>query len=751
MQALALALLLAGAEDRVVPREPSPGTVTLPLIDYDRLVERAAHPARRVEAAPVAAVVARADARLRVVDGAVRGTIGLEGEVFREGSALVPLLGGGVLLEARAGLRALPLVAGSPAPQAVVPGPGPFALTLEWATDVVTEPGRASFVLPATGARSTRVVVEVPGENADVRVEPGIVARRTAAGGRTVVEAALDRSSATRFSWSARETAPAARREAVLLADVKTLVSLGEADVQIAALLDVTVVQGEPERFDLTIPDGFEVAGASGRTLESTASTRPGVLGLITAEPSRRRQQFLVTLERSGAAAGAVKVPLASVLNALRESGEVAVVGAGTLDVAAAEAAPLKRIDPSETGPALKALARGPVLAAFRYLRRAAEPLALDLKVQRFPDAAVLAALAPGAVATTLVTQEGRRLTEVALTVENQARPFLKVDLPAGATILSAEVAGQSVKPVSGADGLRVPLLRAGFRPEGPYLVSFVYLESGTSFVKKGEAEVGLPRLDLPVSVLRWELFLPERYRVKRIEGDALGAERWGRPVPADSELGAHDLTLVSDGVAGGAVAGLETRGGRLSALFALGAGHVAGMVADESGAPVPGATLTLERPGFAKSATTGGDGTFVLAGVGAGRYTLRAELSGFRTTRHNVTVDGGQPRLVAVTLKVAGVAEEITVTAEAPALALSSSQVTTFSAEDLVAGRKELAPGADAALQAPSSNVLNLQRRVAGVLPVRIDVPRAGTAYHLVRPLVVDEETRVRFRYRAR
>jgi hypothetical protein len=46
---------------------------------------------------------------------------------------------------------------------------------------------------------------------------------------------------------------------------------------------------------------------------------------------------------------------------------------------------------------------------------------------------------------------------------------------------------------------------------------------------------------------------------------------------------------------------------------------------------------------------------------------------------------------------------------------------------------------------------VINLQRRVAGVLPVRMDVPRTGTSYRFVRPLVLEEETNVTFRYKTR
>ena len=52
---------------------------------------------------------------------------------------------------------------------------------------------------------------------------------------------------------------------------------------------------------------------------------------------------------------------------------------------------------------------------------------------------------------------------------------------------------------------------------------------------------------------------------------------------------------------------------------------------------------------------------------------------------------------------------------------------------------------------QAPSMNVQNLQRKAAGVLPVRIDVPRAGTSHRFVKPLVIDENTLVSFRYRRR
>src|SRR5205814_3299395 len=123
-------------------------------------------------------------------------------------------------------------------------------------------------------------------------------------------------------------------------------------------------------------------------------------------------------------------------------------------------------------------------------------------------------AVAQQAVVTTLVTVEGRSLTEVKLTLKNQSQPFLKVGLPAGATILSADVGGDKVKPVQGPDGNRVPLLRPGFRPKDAYTVSFVFMHSGTPFAKKGGSELSLPRMGIPINLVQWEVVHAEESKV---------------------------------------------------------------------------------------------------------------------------------------------------------------------------------------------------------------------------------------------
>jgi hypothetical protein len=508
---------------------------------------------------------------------------------------------------------------------------------------------------------------------------------------------------------------------------VKTLVTVGEAEIGMAVLVDVNVVQGGPERFALRVPAGFEIAGVSGSTLDKTEQgPGQGVVTLVVRDPARDRHQFLLTLERSSAGGSfQEEVPFPSLDGAQRETGEAAFESVGTMELLATEQDDVRRMDVREASAALKGLARQPLLAAFRYHRKAGELPRVALDVKRFPDAAVLAAVAERAVVTTLVSAEGRTLTELTLTVRNHAQPFLKVALPEGATLLSAEVAGEAVKPVKGDDGTRVPLLRPGARPTGPYAVSFVYVHPGSPFAKRGEAAFALPRLDIPVNLVEWELFLPDRYKVSGFEGNTLPAELVSL-TPVDS------LIAISSGVR-------ASTGG----FAVVGTGAVTGRVTDDSGEPLPGATVIVTNAGGGTQTTTGPDGSYLVSGVPAGMVDLEVTVPGFKSYRRHMRVAGSGYTNADAKISVATMTETVEVMAEDE---LKVSKSPSGQAAENVRRREANEPQQ----MAPSSNVFALQRRVAGVLPVRIDIPHSGASYRFVRPLVLEDETTVRFRYKA-
>src|SRR4029077_29335 len=102
-----------------------------------------------------------------------------------------------------------------------------------------------------------------------------------------------------------------------------------------------------------------------------------------------------------------------------------------------------------------------------------------------------------------------------------------------------------------------------------------------------------------------------------------------------------------------------------------------------------------------------------------------------------DVIYEASQPSTFSFALSVGNVTETIEVQA--------ASVNTLHSRRGSESKQLQNAP------QAAPVNVVNLQKRVAGVLPVAIDVPRAGTSFSFVRPLVLDEETKVTFNYKSR
>jgi hypothetical protein len=751
---------------------PDSGNVTLTLDEYNKLTELAAKPPKKSDAPPIAYSIKHADLKLRVENDGVLGTVQLDGEVFRKGVSKVPLTTGMTILDAHQNGKGVPLQQENGTHTALLSGPGEFSVDLETGLPLRIEAGRASFSLPVPTAGSVQLALVIPGDHTFANISPGLITSRKSENGHTAIEATLVPGQSANIWWTTREAVtPMVPREVRFLADAKTLISVSEAEMRVAVLADITVVQGEPNQFHVELPAGFEVTGVTGADLDS-AETNNGVLTVKVTEPGQRNHQFLISMERSivvGTADGKgdakADAPFVSFKKAQRETGEVLVEGAGTMELTATEGGGLKRMDVKEANPYLRSLAHFPPQAAFRYHKQASETPTLALSWVRFPDGSVLAAEAESAQVTTLVTSEGKSLTEVKLILKNQAQPFLKVALPPGASILSADVGGERVKPVQGPDGNRVPLLRPGFHPTDSYTVSFVFMHSGAPFAKKGGADLSLPSMDIPISLLTWEVFLPEQYKVKDFGGDVIAANR----VP---EAFREEVAYVPRSV-------LESETVNSVRMEAL-PGQMGGYVVDPSGAVVPNArvTITNSSNGATRAAVTDAQGRWLIAGLGSGNYQAKTEMQGFKTSVLNLHYDANQPSLYNFSLNLGGASEMVEVNAAVPQIATESGTnqlhgeayfadhaviggtvggpITKVPAVNLPMNGRDtnslmmLAPGT-ANQNVASANVMNLQRRVAGVLPVAIDVPHAGTSFSFVRPLVLDEETKVTFSYRSR
>src|SRR3954451_1366587 len=98
--------------------------------------------------------------------------------------------------------------------------------------------------------------------------------------------------------------------------------------------------------------------------------------------------------------------------------------------------------------------------------------------------------------------------------------------------------------------------------------------------------------------------------------------------------------------------------------------GQITGVVTDNSGSVVPGATVevTNQATGFTRNAVTELDGVYTIPLLNPGVYEAKASLSGFRTTvRGGIEVVVNGTARVDLKLQVGAIAEQVTVAASAP------------------------------------------------------------------------------------
>jgi carboxypeptidase family protein/TonB-dependent receptor-like protein len=109
--------------------------------------------------------------------------------------------------------------------------------------------------------------------------------------------------------------------------------------------------------------------------------------------------------------------------------------------------------------------------------------------------------------------------------------------------------------------------------------------------------------------------------------------------------------------------------------------GEIVGAVTDESGAVLPGVTVTIRGSGVpgAPTVVTSETGTYRFPALPPGEYNLEYTLQGFSTLRReNIPVGVGAVVELKVLLKVSALSETVTVSGESPVVNLASTTVST-------------------------------------------------------------------------
>ena len=138
----------------------------------------------------------------------------------------------------------------------------------------------------------------------------------------------------------------------------------------------------------------------------------------------------------------------------------------------------------------------------------------------------------------------------------------------------------------------------------------------------------------------------------------------------------------------------------------------VSGRVADSSGAPVPGATVTARHIDTNVSGTvvTDADGRFRFPYLRVGPYEIVVRLEGFTDARRLLTLTVGAAFELPVTIQVAGIESTVAVTADTTILEAARSQISSTVSEAEVR-----------AVPLNGRNFLELALLVPGVSPTNV------------------------------
>jgi hypothetical protein len=106
--------------------------------------------------------------------------------------------------------------------------------------------------------------------------------------------------------------------------------------------------------------------------------------------------------------------------------------------------------------------------------------------------------------------------------------------------------------------------------------------------------------------------------------------------------------------------------------------GAIEGVVRDSGGAVLPGATVEATGPSGTVVAVTNERGEYRFPRLPSGRYIVKASLASFAPAEATVNLTVGGTQRAEFSLRIAGLTETVQVTAETPAIDLSSPQTAT-------------------------------------------------------------------------
>lgn len=523
-----LALMLVASPPPAQAQAPGGGgTVTVPLADFLKLSQKKPDSGSRpAEAAPAAWLITAGDYTLEAGPTSRWGRIqaDLSLSILHQGWQEVDLLPATVVIQqALLDGKSVPVYQKEGRYHALVRGQGRHTLKLSYHLPVTSEGAASSLALVTPSSQASCLRLKLPA-GMKVTSSPEVPFQRRSA---TLTEGAFSAPSLA-LSWSspaasAQLNGQSRGEKARLTARVYSLLSVSDTVARCKTRIDYQILRNQVDTLTLLVPGEAEVAEVACENLASWTTTDRGPVrqvNLFLNQPASGTMTVTLTLEKSLSQIDSTwDVPALEVPGVERMKGSLAVETSGGIEVSLTNQENMRPIDVAELPAEVSALCASPTVLAFEYHR---QPYRLALETRKGKEVQVVTATIDKGRGETLVTPEGKLVTHLTLSIRNNHKQFLEVQLPDQTEVWSTFVNGQAVKPIKAGPGklrLRLESSRTEESGVSAFPAEITYVQQAQINSWLGQIRVQVPQMDMPISDLGWQLYLPQDWKVLRLGG----------------------------------------------------------------------------------------------------------------------------------------------------------------------------------------------------------------------------------------
>jgi hypothetical protein len=336
------------------------------------------------------------------------------------------------------------------------------------------------------------------------------------------------------------------KQDAKVYAESMNLLSVDEDALEMFSVFYYTILYSGTQKFIITIPNGFKVVSADGRgafryTLEpSEDETR--LIG-ETEYPIHNKFEISLRLRKEINKKGVTfSAPLPRCIDVERESGWLGIEVPGKMQLEEKSAQSVQQIDMRQLPTELLQSTVSPVLKAYRYH-------AADARVMLYTASLPEIEPASGSIDNiqlyTKIAEDGASVSEMQITLRNRLRHNLEMELPGNAQVLSAMLDDQPLTISQNKTGkILLPLKRSsGNEQLKPFTISLTFKSKISRITSLGLRKMLMPSVDLPVSSISWDVYVPGFNTYSRLKSaiapqEYQGQVSWKKIPPSDAYSG---------------------------------------------------------------------------------------------------------------------------------------------------------------------------------------------------------------------